>query len=88
MIWRATADAGPASAECDALCLEIGELLAQKDLLLPANPRRRHLDDLLAEKRRKVDALLLGMERGGDDFAMADAGRDDHAGDHHQDLAA
>lgn len=88
---RATdpANLGHMQGECDLLCIEIGELVMQKDALLPSNPRRAHIDNLLAEKRLKIDVLFaaITIAEGGDDFGEPAIGHGP-AGHHHQDLAA
>lgn len=52
----------PAAHALDAaldqnLC-ELVALQEERDLLLPANPRRAHLDDRIEELRRKIDHNL------------------------------
>lgn len=45
----------------DTLCDDLCALQEQLEALLPSNPRRVALEDQIAEKRRKIDALIDGI---------------------------
>jgi hypothetical protein len=73
-------------AALDLHVCELGALMEERDTLLPACPRRLHLDDRIEELRRKIDHNLSAGPLEEDDLdhhtgGIWGAAAGDHAGD-------